>query len=180
MEPEKLSKQLKKLPDELIFLIQQYIHRPQPKEILNEIDTIIPQPSAIKAINMFMQFHILAKKKLTQNMLNKNDKVKHTMMMDSYETSIEWLAKDLLLNLNMNEKYSDLSRSFFYTLKHKNLLKDKLTVDMFFHYMNTHGSWKSKIVALWCFMTPREIEMYLHTVKTKLTNAIHRVNNIST
>ena len=67
----------------------------------------------------------------------------------------------------------------FYTLKHKNLLKDKLTVDMFFHYMDTHGSWKSKIVALWCFMTPREIEMYLHTVKTKLTNAIHRVNNIS-
>ena len=179
MEPEKLSKQLKKLPDELIFLIQQYIHRPQPKEILNEIDTIIPQPSAIKAINMFMQFHILAKKKLTQNMLNKNDKVKHTMMMDSYQTAIEWLGKDLLSNLNMNEKYSDLSRSFFYTLKHKNLLKDKLTVDMFFHYMDTHGSWKSKIVALWCFMTPQEIEMYLNIVKTKLSNAIHRVNNIS-
>ena len=181
MENKQLSKQLKKLPVELIFLIQQYIHRPQPKEILNEIDIIIPQPSAIKAINMFMQFHMLAKKKLKQSdMLNKNDKVRHTMMMDSYETSIEWLAKDLLLNLNMNEKYSDLSRSFYYTLKDKNLLKDKITVDMFFYYMNTHGSCKSKIIALWCFMTPREIEMYLNIVKTKLTNAIHRVNNIQT
>ena len=178
MENKQLSKQLKKLPVELIFLIQQYIHRPQPKEILNEIDIIIPQPSAIKAINMFMQFHMLAKKKLKQSdMLNKNDKVKHTMMMDSYETSIEWLAKDLLLNLNMNEKYSDLSRSFYYTLKDKNLLKDKITVDMFFYYMNTHGSCKSKIIALWTFMTPREIEMYLNIVKTKLTSAIHRINN---
>ena len=91
MESKQLNKQLKKLPDELIFLIQQYIHKPQPKEILNEINTIIPQPSAIKAINMFMQFHILAKKKLTQNMLNKNDKVKHTMMMDSYTS-----MKDIL------------------------------------------------------------------------------------
>ena len=128
---------------------------------------------------MFMQFHMLAKKKLNQtNILDKNDRVKRTMMMDSYETSIDWLAKDLLLNLNMNEKYNDLSRSFFYTLKHKNLLKDKLTVDMFFHYMETHGSYKSKIVALWCFMTEKEIEMYLQMVKTKLSSAKLRVNNI--
>ena len=67
MEYKQLSKQLKKLPVELIFLIQQYIHRHKPKEILNEIDIIIPQPSAIKAINMFMQFHMLAKKKLKQS-----------------------------------------------------------------------------------------------------------------
>lgn len=179
METEKLNKQLKKLPDELIFLIQQYIHKPQPKEILNEIDNLIPHPSAIKAINMFMQFHMIAKKKLSQtNILDKNHRVKRTMMMDSYQTAIEWLGKDLLSNLNINKKYSNLSISFRKTLKHKKLLKDKLTVDMFFHYMETHGSYKSKIIALWTFMTPREIEMYLNIVKTKLSNAIHRVNNI--
>ena len=178
MEPEKLSKQLKKLPIELIFLIQQYIHRPQPKEILNEIDNLIPQPSAIKAINMFMQFHMLAKKKLSQNMLDKDDRIKHTMMMDSYQTAIEWLGKDLLSNLNMNEKYSDLSISFHETLKNKKILKKKINVDMFFHYMETHGSYKSKIIALWCFMTEKEIEMYLNMTKKKLSNAKLRVNNI--
>ena len=47
-------------------------------------------------------------------MLDKDDRIKHTMMMDSYQTAIEWLGKDLLSNLNMNEKYSDLSRSFLY------------------------------------------------------------------
>lgn len=178
MEPEKLNKQLKKLPDELIFLIQQYIHKPQPKEILNDIDKLIPQPSAIKAINMFMQFHMLAKKKLTQNMLDKNDKVKHTMMMDSYQTAIEWLGKDLLSNLNINKKYNELSISFHETLKNKKILKNQINVDMFFHYMETHGSYKSKIVALWCFMTEKEIKMYLNMVKTKLSNAKLRVNNI--
>ena len=49
---------------------------------------------------------------------------------------------------------------------------------MFFHYMETHGSYKSKIVALWCFMTEKDIKMYLNMVKTKLSNAKLRVNNI--
>ena len=51
-------------------------------------------------------------------------KVKNAVLTDSYDTAMDWLSKDLLKQLNINEgANAELSRSFFKTLQYKKLIK---------------------------------------------------------
>ena len=174
-----LNKYINKLPDDVNFLIQKYLHNPQPQNLLDSIHKYPNKPSIIKAINMFVNFHYLVNVKFRENhILDKDPNVKKTVLENSFETSLQWLALDLLQNLNMYEKHHELSRSFFNTLKTKKLIGiNGTTIDMFFYYMKRHGSYKSKIIAFWAFMTKQEIKMYVNMIKKKLNNARKKINN---
>ena len=182
-ELNKTNKLLKKLPDEIIFLIQKYTYSPQSKILLDSINKYPSNPTIIKTINMFLKFHyILHVHFKNMNAIDDTStRVKNTVLADSYDTAMDWLSKDLLKQLNINECVNtELSRSFFKTLQYKKLIKyNGPTVHLFFKFMKEHGNSKTKIITLWEIMTDEEIKMYLDLVKKKLKKAKRKISNVN-
>ena len=178
-----LNKLLKKLPDEIIFLIQKYTYSPQSKILLDSINKYPSNPTIIKTINMFLKFHYILNVhfKNMHSIDETSKKVKNAVLTDSYDTAMDWLSKDLLKQLNINEgANAELSRSFFKTLQYKKLIKHNgPTVHLFFKFMKEHGNSKTKINKLWEFMTDEEIKMYLDLVKNKLKKARRKISNVN-
>jgi hypothetical protein len=178
-----LNKLLKKLPDEIIFLIQKYTYSPQSKILLDSINKYPSNPTIIKTINMFLKFHYILNVhfKNMHSIDETSKKVKNAVLTDSYDTAMDWLSKDLLKQLNINEgANAELSRSFFKTLQYKKLIKHNgPTVHLFFKFMKEHGNSKTKIITLWEFMTDEEIKMYLDLVKNKLKKARRKISNVN-
>jgi len=182
-ELNKTNKLLKKLPDEIIFLIQKYTYSPQSKILLDSINKYPSNPTIIKTINMFLKFHYILNVhfKNMHSIDETSKKVKNAVLADSYDTAMDWLSKDLLKQLNINEGVNaELSRSFFKTLQYKKLIKHNgPTVHLFFKFMKEHGNSKTKIITLWEFMTDEEIKMYLDLVKNKLKKAKRKISNVN-
>ena len=132
---------------------------------------------------MFLKFHyILHVHFKNMNAIDDTStRVKNTVLADSYDTAMDWLSKDLLKQLNINECVNtELSRSFFKTLQYKKLIKyNGPTVHLFFKFMKEHGNSKTKIITLWEIMTDEEIKMYLDLVKKKLKKAKRKISNVN-